>query len=164
MPQSPSINPLIPRFNQLKWKMAGAGVLVGLVSGLLVVLYRLGIEQATAAARWIYAQIRETPWLLAPWFVAAVAASALIAWMIAKEPMASGSGIPQTNGVVICGLRMRSGRRFCRSVSSVDFLVRCSACRWGARGRRFRSALRVHSFCRIVCVASVVRTFRSSIW
>lgn len=107
MPQSPSINPLIPRFNQLKWKMAGAGVLVGLVSGLLVVLYRLGIEQATAAARWIYAQIRETPWLLAPWFVAAVAASALIAWMIAKEPMASGSGIPQTNGVVICGLRMR---------------------------------------------------------
>lgn len=51
MPQSPSINPLIPRFNQLKWKMAGAGVLVGLVSGLLVVLYRLGIEQATAAAR-----------------------------------------------------------------------------------------------------------------
>lgn len=85
MPQSPSINPLIPRFNQLKWKMAGAGVLVGLVSGLLVVLYRLGIEQATAAARWIYAQIRETPWLLAPWFVAAVAASALIAWMIAKS-------------------------------------------------------------------------------
>lgn len=107
MPQSPSINPLIPRFNQLKWKMAGAGILVGLTSGLLVVLYRLGIERGTDAARWIYSQIRVTPWLLAPWFVAAVAAAALIAWMIAKEPMASGSGIPQTNGVVICGLRMR---------------------------------------------------------
>ncbi|MDB6510658.1 ClC family H(+)/Cl(-) exchange transporter [Bifidobacterium pseudocatenulatum] len=107
MPQSPSINPLIPRFNQLKWKMAGAGILVGLTSGLLVVLYRLGIERGTDAARWIYSQIRVTPWLLAPWFVAAVAAAALIAWMIAKEPMASGSGIPQTNGVVICGLHMR---------------------------------------------------------
>ena len=42
MPQSPSINPLIPRFNQLKWKMAGAGILVGLTSGLLVVLCRSG--------------------------------------------------------------------------------------------------------------------------
>ena len=88
MPQSPSINPLIPRFNQLKWKMAGAGILVGLTSGLLVVLYRLGIERGTDAARWIYSQIRVTPWLLAPWFVAAVAAAALIAWMIAKERMA----------------------------------------------------------------------------
>lgn len=107
MPQSPSTKPSIPRFNQLKWKMAGAGILVGLTSGLLVVLYRLGIECGTDAARWIYSQIRVTPWLLAPWFVAAVAAAALIAWMIAKEPMASGSGIPQTNGVVICGLRMR---------------------------------------------------------
>lgn len=64
MPQSPSINPLIPRFNQLKWKMAGAGILVGLTSGLLVVLYRLGIERGTDAARWIYSQIRVTPWLL----------------------------------------------------------------------------------------------------
>lgn len=61
MPQSPSINPLIPRFNQLKWKMAGAGILVGLTSGLLVVLYRLGIERGTDAARWIYSQIRVTP-------------------------------------------------------------------------------------------------------
>ena len=34
MPQSPSTKPSIPRFNQLKWKMAGAGILVGLTSGL----------------------------------------------------------------------------------------------------------------------------------
>lgn len=60
MPQSPSTKPSIPRFNQLKWKMAGAGILVGLTSGLLVVLYRLGIERGTDAARWIYSQIRVT--------------------------------------------------------------------------------------------------------
>ena len=47
MPQSPSTKPSIPRFNQLKWKMAGAGILVGLTSGLLVVLYRLGIERGS---------------------------------------------------------------------------------------------------------------------
>ena len=35
---------LVPRFDHLKWKMAAAGILVGLISGFLVVLYRLGIE------------------------------------------------------------------------------------------------------------------------
>lgn len=87
--------------------MAAAGIVIGLVSGLLVVVYRLGIEYGTDASRWIYARIRETPWLIAPWAVAAVAAALAIAWMVGKEPMAGGSGIPQTNGVVICGLKMR---------------------------------------------------------
>ena len=81
--------------------MAAAGIVIGLVSGLLVVVYRLGIEYGTDASRWIYARIRETPWLIAP------AAALAIAWMVGKEPMAGGSGIPQTNGVVICGLKMR---------------------------------------------------------
>ncbi|MBY8967648.1 hypothetical protein KHP57_18310, partial [Algiphilus sp. NNCM1] len=61
---------LIPRFDHLKWKMAAAGIVIGLVSGLLVVVYRLGIEYGTDASRWIYARIRETPWLIAPWAVA----------------------------------------------------------------------------------------------
>mgnify|MGYP002226987388 CR=1 FL=1 len=87
--------------------MAAAGIVIGLVSGLLVVVYRLGIEYGTDASRWIYARIHETPWLIAPWAVAAVAAALAIAWMVGKEPMAGGSGIPQTNGVVICGLKMR---------------------------------------------------------
>lgn len=50
---------LVPRFDHLKWKMAAAGILVGLISGFLVVLYRLGIEYGTDTARWIYARIRE---------------------------------------------------------------------------------------------------------
>ncbi|PWG60377.1 ClC family H(+)/Cl(-) exchange transporter [Bifidobacterium catulorum] len=87
--------------------MAAAGVLIGLVSGVLVVAYRLGIEYVVEFARWMYGQIRQTPWLIAPWTVAAVAAGLLIARMIRREPMASGSGIPQTEGVVLFGLKMR---------------------------------------------------------
>ena len=75
------IRRLIPRFDHLKWKMAAAGIVIGLVSGLLVVVYRLGIEYGTDASRWIYARIRETPWLIAPWAVAAVAAALAIAGM-----------------------------------------------------------------------------------
>ena len=82
---------LVPRFDHLKWKMAAAGILVGLISGFLVVLYRLGIEYGTDTARWIYARIRETPWLVAPWAVAAIAAALAIAWMVKKEPMAGGA-------------------------------------------------------------------------
>ena len=91
---------LVPRFDHLKWKMAAAGILVGLISGFLVVLYRLGIEYGTDTARWIYARIRETPWLVAPWAVAAIAAALAIAWMVKKEPMAGGSGIPQTLSLI----------------------------------------------------------------
>lgn len=76
---------LVPRFDHLKWKMAAAGILVGLISGFLVVLYRLGIEYGTDTARWIYARIRETPWLVAPWAVAAIAAALAIAWMVKKS-------------------------------------------------------------------------------
>lgn len=44
------IRRLIPRFDHLKWKMAAAGIVIGLVSGLLVVVYRLGIEYGTDAS------------------------------------------------------------------------------------------------------------------
>ena len=55
MSSIPTIDRLIPRFDHLKWKMAAAGVAVGLISGLLVVVYRLGIEYGTDCARWMYA-------------------------------------------------------------------------------------------------------------
>ncbi len=80
---------LLTSFTRLKWRMAGAGVLIGLLSGVLVVIYRQGIE------------------LIAPWALAAILVSLLIAWMVRKEPMASGSGIPQTDGVVLSGLKMK---------------------------------------------------------
>ena len=98
---------LLTSFARLKWRMAGAGVLIGLLSGVLVVIYRQGIELSTRFARWMYGQIRITPWLIAPWALAAILISLLIAWMVRKEPMASGSGIPQTDGVVLSGLTMK---------------------------------------------------------
>lgn len=98
---------IVPMFNRMKWKIAAAGIIVGLLSGLLVVLYRLGIEHCTRFARWMYAQIRVNPWLIIPWVFAALVVGLLIAWMVGKEPMASGSGIPQTDGVVLAGLKMR---------------------------------------------------------
>ena len=137
--------------------MAAAGIVIGLVSGLLVVVYRLGIEYGTDASRWIYARIRETPWLIAPWAVAAVAAALAIAWMVGKEPMAGGSGIPQTNGVVICGLKMRW-----QTILPVRFVGGLLGALFGlSLGREVR---RARSVCPTVCAAAAVRTCRSIIW
>ena len=64
--------------------MAASGIGIGLVSGFLVVVYRLGIEYGTDASRWIYGRIRETRWLIAPCAVAAVSAALAIAWVVGK--------------------------------------------------------------------------------
>ena len=141
--------------------MAGAGVIVGLISGFLVVAYRLGIEYGTETARWMYARICETPWLVAPWTLAAVLAALAIAWMVKREPMAGGSGIPQTNGVVMRGLKMRW-----QTILPVRFIggLLCSVCRSAAKVRPFRLERRAPSFFPIGCVAGSVRTCRSTIW
>ncbi|WEV67366.1 ClC family H(+)/Cl(-) exchange transporter [Bifidobacterium sp. ESL0769] len=92
-----------------QWIVAARAVICGLIAGVLVTCYRQGIEWGTQFARWMYPQIRSNPWLLAPWALAAVAVGFFVAWLVKLEPMASGSGIPQVEGVVRLGLKMRAG-------------------------------------------------------
>lgn len=97
----------LTKFGELRWKMAAAGILCGIVSGLLVVAYRIGMEKTVEFARWVMAHIHLNLWLILPWLAAAVAVGLATAWMIKHVPMASGSGIPQVSGVVIHGLTMK---------------------------------------------------------
>lgn len=90
-----------------KWSVAIKGVLCGLISGLLVVLYRVGIEFGTETAVHIYGYLRQNPLMILPWLVCAVAAGLLIAWLVKLEPMATGSGIPQVEGLLLFGLKIR---------------------------------------------------------
>lgn len=94
-------------FLQLRWKVILAGVFVGVVSGSLVALYRLGIECGTDFARWVYLQVWHNAWWIVACLVAAVIFGLVIGWMSIKESMASGSGIPQVVGYVNRGLNMR---------------------------------------------------------
>lgn len=91
----------------MKWSLAAKGLLVGAAAGLLAVLYRMGIEYGTEAARKLYAFLSVHPLYLLPWAAAAAAAGVFIAWLIRLEPMASGSGIPQVEGVVLFGMKMK---------------------------------------------------------
>lgn len=98
---------LLSRLNRLKWSLTLKGLLAGVVAGLLAVLYRMGIEYGTQAATKIYAFFRVHPICILPWLAAVVAAGLLVAWLVKLEPMASGSGIPQVEGVVLFGLKMK---------------------------------------------------------
>lgn len=94
-------------FNLIKWKLALKGLIVGGTAGLLAVLYRIGIEHGSEAALYIYALLKEHPRYIAGWIIIISISGIFIGWLVRKEPMASGSGIPQTEGVLLYGLKMK---------------------------------------------------------
>ncbi|MGE4353791.1 MAG: ClC family H(+)/Cl(-) exchange transporter, partial [Oscillospiraceae bacterium] len=98
---------LLSKFNKLKWSLTLKGILVGLAAGLLAVLYRIGIEYGTGVAVKIYAYFRIHPLYILPWLAAIAAVGVLVSWLVKLEPMATGSGIPQVEGVVLFGLKMK---------------------------------------------------------
>ena len=89
-----------------RWLVAFRAACCGLLVGVLVVLYRQGIGYGTRFARWAYGQMRDQPLMILPWLLAALLVGLALAWMVGRVPMASGSGIPQVEGVVIHGMRM----------------------------------------------------------
>lgn len=97
----------LSNFNQLKWNIAGKGILAGFIAGLLAVLYRLGIEYGTETSIKVYSYFRDNPIFIIPWVIAAVVIGRFVAWLVKLEPMATGSGIPQVEGVVLFGLKMK---------------------------------------------------------
>lgn len=94
--------------DNLKWTVALKGIITGSAAGLASVLYRMIIEACSEASLGIYAFLRENPLTILIWIIVIGLVGYAIGWMVKKEPMASGSGIPQVEGVLIYGLKMRS--------------------------------------------------------
>lgn len=94
--------------NQVKWVLAGKAALCGVIAGMLVVAYRVLLAWGTGRAVLIYRWLHGKPLWIAGWCALAIAAGLLVGWMVRKVPMASGSGIPQVEGVLLKGLRMAS--------------------------------------------------------
>ncbi|MGO1859430.1 ClC family H(+)/Cl(-) exchange transporter [Ancrocorticia populi] len=87
-------------FGSRRWRVARNGILAGLLAGTITCGYRFMIGKATEFARWAYAFIGDHAIAIALFFVAALAASALIWAAIRFSPDASGSGIPQVKGLL----------------------------------------------------------------
>lgn len=105
--ESRSTSALLTGLNNLKWRVAGKGILVGFVAGLFAAAYRLVIEHGSQAALFVFSFLREHPIWIPLWVVAAVCIGYLLYRLIRWEPYAKGSGIPQVEGIVLLGMRIR---------------------------------------------------------
>lgn len=81
--------------------MVVEGVLVGLVGGLVVSLYRLALSGAEALLRQATGAAAGNPVLMAGWFVLLAVILLVVSRLILWEPATSGSGIPQVDAEVM---------------------------------------------------------------
>ncbi len=93
-------------WHSLRLKLVFEGIAVGVLAGLLVVFYRYSLEKAMGVLSEVYRTLSMRPNLLPVW----IGILALIAFVVGKlvkyEPMISGSGIPQVEGVLLGKLKM----------------------------------------------------------
>ena len=84
--------------NICKTILTGEGFLVGLIAGLVVLLYRVLLEYAGRAMNVILGYSRENPAAAGAWFVLLILMACIVGKLVKWEPMISGSGIPQVEG------------------------------------------------------------------
>lgn len=101
------IEALLHGSHRMQWMSAAKGIVCGIIAGALVVIYRAAIARGNTWAVSLYQYLGRHPLMITVWAVAALLVAWAISKMIAWEPMASGSGIPQVEGVLLWGLKMR---------------------------------------------------------
>jgi H+/Cl- antiporter ClcA len=82
------------------------GILVGIISGWLVVLYRYVLEKIESVSGKIYIYLVQHPSLLFVWLLILLVIALIVGFIIKKEPMIKGSGIPQVEGTLLHQLEM----------------------------------------------------------
>lgn len=81
--------------------LIGEGLLVGAVSGVIVMLYRIAL---TYVGRWlgeILEYIKGNPVRITVWFLVLLCLALIVGCLVKWEPMISGSGIPQVEGEIL---------------------------------------------------------------
>lgn len=71
------------------------GLLVGVVGGLIVLLYRIALDYASKWLAGVLLFIRGNPIRIAAWFAGLLILAALVGLLVKWEPMIAGGGIPQ---------------------------------------------------------------------
>lgn len=89
---------MLKRAERFQVILIGEGVLVGIVAGLVVLLYRVALEYA---GNWLTKVLEFTGQsiaYMAMWFAVLLIMALIVSRLVKFEPMISGSGIPQLKG------------------------------------------------------------------
>ncbi|MCE5285590.1 MAG: H(+)/Cl(-) exchange transporter ClcA [Pelosinus sp.] len=100
-------------FSLIHWrdfrlKVFWEGILIGLLAGAVVVLFRYLLEQAEIYRTLLYQFFQEDHFFFGgAWFLVLLAIAYILGWLVKREPMASGSGIPQVKGILLGLMKMQ---------------------------------------------------------
>lgn len=94
------------QWRSLRFKLIYEGIAVGILTGFIIVLYRFLLEKSINVLDTIYSTMHERPWFIIIWIFFLIAVGYIVGLMVKKEPMISGSGIPQVEGVLLRKLDM----------------------------------------------------------
>lgn len=93
-------------WHSFRLKLVFEGLAVGVITGLLVVLYRFILEEAGLMLTEIYTILAERPVLIPIWIGVLIVIGYVLGLLVQHNPMISGSGIPQVEGVLLRKLSM----------------------------------------------------------
>ena len=93
-------------WHSFRLKLVFEGIGIGIITGLLIALYRYVLEKAGILITFVYKIISIKPILILPWVGALIVIGYIVGLMVKHEPMISGSGIPQVEGVLLRKLDM----------------------------------------------------------
>ena len=82
-------------------KLIFEGILIGLLTGLVVVLFRVALERIEETTMGFNSFFENRSWLYPVFFIVLILIGLLIGLIIKKEPVVRGSGIPQIEGLLL---------------------------------------------------------------
>lgn len=93
-------------WHDFRIKIVVEGIVVGIIVGFLIVAYRVALEKALDFSKYIYQLQHKNIWLIPIWMIVLIFLGYIVGVIVEKEPMVSGSGIPQVEGVLLRKLKM----------------------------------------------------------
>nr|WP_246599727.1 ClC family H(+)/Cl(-) exchange transporter [Clostridium lacusfryxellense] len=93
-------------WHSFRLKLVCESICIGIITGLLIVLYRHVLEEAGIFLNGVYMTLSIKPILIIPWIGILIILGYIVGLMVKREPMISGSGIPQVEGVLLRKLDM----------------------------------------------------------
>ncbi len=94
-------------WHSFRLKLVFEGISIGILAGLLIVLYRYALEKALIVLTEIYSVLSARPSLIPIWILVLILIGYIVGMLLKHEPMISGSGIPQVEGVLQGKLKMK---------------------------------------------------------